>query len=136
MFTTAPSRFAESNSTLFSVRAPVGAINRAKVRCCIGRGIASIKAHNDLDSYIYYLMLSLKKVFDNYNGEGTVFGSINRKSLEEIKIVIPQTEFALSINNIFKAHDRRIESLEEENSRLSTLRDTLLPKLMSGEIKI
>ena len=81
-------------------------------------------------------MLSLKKVFDNYNGEGTVFGSINRKSLEEIKIVIPQTEFALSINNIFKAHDRRIESLEEENSRLSTLRDTLLPKLMSGEIKI
>lgn len=136
VFTTAPSRFAEANSTLFSVRAPVGAINRAKVRCCIGRGIASIKAHNDLDSYIYYLMLSLKNTFANYNGEGTVFGSINRKSLEEIKVVIPEIEFALHINKVFKAIDRRIESLEEENQHLASIRDTLLPRLMSGEIEV
>lgn len=136
VYTKSPTRIAEGNSILFSVRAPVGAINRAKGICCIGRGVASIRSKHKCDSYLYYLMLSLRKLFDSYNGEGTVFGSINKKALEGISVIIPVEHLMSEINEKFNAIDNRIKALTEENQKLSVLRDTLLPKLMSGEIEL
>ena len=134
LYTTAPSRFAEVGSTLMSVRAPVGDINMALLRCCIGRGVASIKSNCDCDSYIYYLMKSLKKRFDIYNGEGTVFGSVGRDTLKGMLITIPPSsvisDFEMNISKI----DSRIKTNELESHRLASLRDTLLPRLMSGEL--
>ena len=134
LYTTAPSRFAEVGSTLMSVRAPVGDINMALLRCCIGRGVASIKSNCDCDSYIYYLMKSLKKRFDIYNGEGTVFGSVGRDTLRGLLITIPPSsvisDFEMNISKI----DLRIKTNELESQRLASLRDTLLPRLMSGEL--
>ena len=134
LYTTAPSRFAEVGSTLMSVRAPVGDINMALLRCCIGRGVASIKSNCDCDSYIYYLMKSLKKRFDIYNGEGTVFGSVGRDTLRGLLITIPPSsvisDFEMNISKI----DSRIKTNELESQRLASLRDTLLPRLMSGEL--
>ena len=136
LYTTAPSRFAEVGSTLMSVRAPVGDINMALLRCCIGRGVASIKSNCDCDSYIYYLMKSLKKRFDIYNGEGTVFGSVGRDTLRGMLITIPPSsvisDFEMNISKI----DSRIKTNELESQRLASLRDTLLPRLMSGELKV
>ena len=134
LYTTAPSRFAEVGSTLMSVRAPVGDINMALLRCCIGRGVASIKSNCDCNSYIYYLMKSLKKRFDIYNGEGTVFGSVGRDTLKGMLITIPPSsvisDFEMNISKI----DSRIKTNELESHRLASLRDTLLPRLMSGEL--
>ena len=134
LYTTAPSRFAEVGSTLMSVRAPVGDINMSLLRCCIGRGVASIKSNCDCDSYIYYLMKSLKKRFDIYNGEGTVFGSVGRDTLRGMLITIPPSsvisDFEMNISKI----DSRIKTNELESQRLASLRDTLLPRLMSGEL--
>ena len=134
LYTTAPSRFAEVGSTLMSVRAPVGDINMALLRCCIGRGVASIKSNCDCNSYIYYLMKSLKKRFDIYNGEGTVFGSVGRDTLRGLLITIPPSsvisDFEMNISKI----DSRIKTNELESQRLASLRDTLLPRLMSGEL--
>ena len=134
LYTTAPSRFAEVGSTLMSVRAPVGDINMALLRCCIGRGVASIKSNCDCDSYIYYLMKSLKKRFDIYNGEGTVIGSVGRDTLRGLLITIPPSsvisDFEMNISKI----DLRIKTNELESQRLASLRDTLLPRLMSGEL--
>ena len=134
LYTTAPSRFAEVGSTLMSVRAPVGDINMALLRCCIGRGVASIKSNCDCDSYIYYLIKSLKKRFDIYNGEGTVFGSVGRDTLRGMLITIPPSsvisDFEMNISKI----DSRIKTNELESQRLASLRDTLLPRLMSGEL--
>ena len=136
LYTTAPSRFAEVGSTLMSVRAPVGDINMALLRCCIGRGVASIKSNCDCDSYIYYLMKSLKKRFDIYNGEGTVFGSVGRDTLRGMLITIPPSsvisDFEMNISKI----DSRIKTNELESLRLASLRDTLLPRLMSGELTV
>ena len=134
LYTTAPSRFAEVVSTLMSVRAPVGDINMALLRCCIGRGVASIKSNCDCNSYIYYLMKSLKKRFDIYNGEGTVFGSVGRDTLRKMLITIPPSsvisDFEINVSKI----DSRIKINELESQRLASLRDTLLPRLMSGEL--
>lgn len=136
VFTTEPKRLAVANSVLFSVRAPVGDINVAQEECCIGRGVASIKSKYGHDSYLFYTMKSLHKLFDSFDGEGTVFGSINKKTLSAIQILLPSDGIVEQFNNIASSFDNRIRSLSEESSRLSLLRDTLLPRLMSGELEV
>ena len=136
VFTTEPKRLAVANSVLFSVRAPVGDINVAKEECCIGRGVASIKSKYGHDSYLFYAMKSLHKLFDSFDGEGTVFGSINKKTLSAIQILLPSDGIVEQFNNVASSFDDRIRSLSDENSRISTLRDTLLPRLMSGELEV
>lgn len=136
LFTTEPKRFAEPLSTLLSVRAPVGDINIATEKCCIGRGLASIKSKNSHYSYIYYLLLSMRKRFNVFNGEGTVFGSINKDSLNGMNIIIPPISATTKFDEIVKMLDKRILEAHQENLRLSTLRDTLLPRLMSGELQV
>ena len=136
VFTTDPKRLAVANSVLFSVRAPVGDINVAKEECCIGRGVASIKSKSSHDSYLFYTMKSLHKLFDSFDGEGTVFGSINKKTLSAIQILLPSEGIVEQFNNIASSFDNRIRRLSDENSHLSLLRDTLLPRLMSGELEV
>ena len=136
VFTTEPKRLAVANSVLFSVRAPVGDINVAKEECCIGRGVASIKSKYGHDSYLFYAMKSLHKLFDSFDGEGTVFGSINKKTLSAIQILLPSDGIVEQFNNVASSFDDRIRSLSDENSRLSLLRDTLLPRLMSGDLEV
>lgn len=136
VFTTEPKRLAVVNSVLFSVRAPVGDINVTKEECCIGRGVASIKSKYGHDSYLFYTMKSLHKLFDSFDGEGTVFGSINKKTLSAIQILLPSDGIVEQFNDIASSFDNRIRSLSDENSRLSLLRDTLLPRLMSGELEV
>ena len=81
-------------------------------------------------------MLSQRTSLDIYNGEGTVFGSINRNALEGLKIIIPPHKIIDKFDEIVVGIDSAIKSHFLENERLSILRDTLLPKLMSGEIEV
>lgn len=136
LYTTEPTRFAEPMSVLLSVRAPVGDINIATQRCCIGRGVASIKSKSDDNVYIYCCLKELRPQLNQYNGEGTVFGSINRKELEWLTLCIPPQEIIHRFNNVVCDMDLTMLNLFEQNNNLATLRDTLLPKLMNGEIKV
>ena len=136
LFTTEPKRFTEPLSTLLSVRAPVGDINVATEKCCIGRGLAAIKSKSYHSSYILYLLKSLRRRFDVYNGEGTVFGSINKDTLNGLNIVIPPNSAIREFNDIVQVSDSEILESYNEDIRLQALRDTLLPRLMSGQIKL
>ena len=136
LYTTMPKRYAEPMSILLSVRAPVGDINVAIEKCCIGRGLASISSKRGLHSFLLYLVKSLKIRLEVFNGEGTVFGSINKNTLTQFKIIIPPIEMQEKFNEIIQRHDCMVLELHKEIINLSTQRDTLLPKLMSGEIKL
>ena len=136
LYTTEPTRYAEPMSVLLSVRAPVGDINIATQRCCIGRGVASIKSKTDDNAYMYCCLKELRPQLDQYNGEGTVFGSINRKELEGLALCIPKNEVISQFNNVVLGMDRQMLNLFQQTQNLTTLRDTLLPKLMNGEIKL
>ena len=136
LYTTEPSRIADQNSVLLSVRAPVGDTNIAYNKCCIGRGLASIKAKHGYNSFIFYMIKSMKDQFDMYNGEGTVFGSINRDSLNSLNVIVPTNDVINKFEKIVAPLDLKYKSLFTENLLLTQQRDTLLPKLMSGELKI
>ena len=136
LFTTAPSRMAKKYDTLMSVRAPVGDLNIANEDCCIGRGLAAIHAKDNHQSFVHYTIVALKPKLDMYNGEGTVFGCINRDSLSNMEIVIPCKQNLDKFDSLISALDAEIFYRSEENRRLMILRDSLLPELMSGEMEL
>ena len=136
LFTTEPKRMARANDTLMSVRAPVGDLNVAHTDCCIGRGLAAIHSKTNHQSFVHYTMFSLKKQLDVFNGEGTVFGSINRNSLNEMPIIIPSDETLDEFESLVSPMDKVIRNNYDEIYRLESIRDYLLPKLMSGELDI
>lgn len=136
LYTTEPKRMACANDTLMSVRAPVGDLNVAHTDCCIGRGLATIHSKNNHQSFVLYTMFSLKKQLDVFNGEGTVFGSINRNSLNEMPLLIPSSEKLDEFEALVAPMDAAIRNNYDEICRLEQLRDTLLSKLMSGELDV
>lgn len=136
LYTTEPKRMACTNDTLMSVRAPVGDLNVAHTDCCIGRGLAAIHSKDDHQSFVLYTMFSFKKQLDVFNGEGTVFGSIKRISLNEMPILIPSSEKIDEFETLVAPMDAAIRNNYDEICRLEQLRDSLLPKLMSGELDV
>lgn len=138
VFTTQPTRFAEINDTLISVRAPVGTQNMATEKCCIGRGVAAFryKANSLFHSYTYYKLKSLLDDIKQYNDNGTVFGSISKSDLENIDIVIPYKGTILNFQKQVKPIDDKILNNNNEIQTLTQTRDNLLPKLMNREIII
>lgn len=136
LYTTEPKRMACANDILMSVRAPVGDLNIAHTDCCIGRGLAAIHSKTNHQSFVLYTMFSLRKQLDVFNGEGTVFGSINRNSLNDMPILIPSDEAIEEFERIVAPMDAAIRNNYDEICRLQTVRDSLLPRLMSGELDV
>ena len=136
VFTTEPKRFAEKFDTLISVRAPVGAQNMADEKCCIGRGVASFryKEEKSFYSYTYYKMMSLMEEIKQFNESGTVFGSISKSDFENLSIIIPDAESIICFQKNVKPIDDKIYNNQTQINTLSNLRNTLLPKLMNGEV--
>ncbi len=138
IFTTEPKRFAEKFDTLISVRAPVGAQNMANEKCCIGRGVAAFKykEHQSFFSYTYYKLASLMNEIKQFNEAGTVFGSISKSDFENIDIVKPPKSLIEKFEIKVKPIDLKILENSKQIQTLTQLRDTLLPKLMSGEVRV
>ena len=136
LFTTEPKRMAEPGDVLLSVRAPVGDLNVAYEKCCIGRGLGAIHSKTGASSFMLYTMFALKPQLDVFNGEGTVFGSINRDGLSNLPVNIPSAEIIAKFEAVVRPMDNLIRTNYEEICRLQSIRDNLLPKLMSGEIDV
>jgi len=136
VFTTEPKRLAEKYDTLISVRAPVGAQNMAFEECCIGRGVAAISHPKGYFSYTYYKVNSIMKQISAFNDTGTVFGSISKKDLERISITIPPAELIEKFNEVGGSLEVKVHHNEESINNLKVTRDALLPKLMSGQVRV
>jgi type I restriction enzyme S subunit len=136
IYCTAPKRFAEKNDTLISVRAPVGDINMALERCCIGRGVGAARHKSSSRSYTYYSMLHLREHFNTFEAEGTVFGSINQKDFKALRWISCPSRIVEAFEGSAGLYDEKIELCSLNILNLTNSRDTLLPKLLSGEIRV
>jgi type I restriction enzyme S subunit len=134
MFCTAPTRYAKAGDTLVSVRAPVGDINMADEECCIGRGVAAVRHKSGATTFTYHAMANLYPDFAAYEAEGTVFGSINKQNFENLRCIIPPPNIVTAYERLAGPLDDQIRTLEHQSRTLATLRDMLLPKLLSGEL--
>lgn len=128
-------RIANKGDILLSVRAPVGRINIANNKLVIGRGLSALHAKSGHNSFLLY---TLKRIFafeDQY-GSGTVFNSINKKDIEQLKFIQPPQEVLDNFEKHVSKFDSLIESNTKEIEELQELRDYLLPRLLSGEIDL
>jgi len=132
----APTRLASAGDTLVSVRAPVGDINMALVGCAVGRGVAAVRHRSGSRSFTYYAMRGLRREFDVFESEGTVFGSLSKKDFHRLRVPALAPADVARFEDLAGPLDRRIELNERESRTLAALRDALVPKLISGELRI
>ena len=125
---------AEPDDTLVSVRAPVGTINMAWEKCCIGRGLATLRHKSGCRSFTYYAVNELQREIAQYEHTGTVFGAINKQQFETLPTLEPPAKVIDTFRAFVQNWDERIRLNTAENRTLAALRDTLLPKLISGEL--
>ena len=116
---TDPTKIAQKDDILISVRAPIGALNMANTACCIGRGLAALTPNKRLCSgkYLWYA-LSGKVTELNNKGTGSTFKAINKSVLAETEIPLPPLET-----------QRRIAAVLDKVSALIALRRQQLDKL-------
>jgi len=136
VYCTAPTRIAEAFDILISVRAPVGALNITLEKCAIGRGVAALRMKQFSNGFLFYFMSTRKDLWDRFNSEGTVFGCLNKTEFQKIDLVIPSDTTMGQFDTVIKPIEAIIRKNEVENRLLVGIRDSLLPRLMSGKIRV
>lgn len=122
-------------SVLFSSRAPIGYITIAKNDICTNQGFKSVVPTNAGTAFIYYVLKTNTKRIENMSS-GTTFIEASGSLIKSLSIVIPKAEVLDEFEQIADPIFKQQMILEEESSRLSQLRDTMLPRLMSGELAV
>ncbi len=135
-FCTEPSRIAKADDTLVSVRAPVGAINMAWEECCIGRGVAALRHRSSSPTYTYYSLWANQGAVQEYEHSGTVFGAITGKQFKALEVVEPVAEVVQAFASSVRSNDEKIRRNAAESRSLAAQRDALLPRLLSGEVRV
>jgi type I restriction enzyme S subunit len=124
-YTSKVTKLAKKDEVLMSVRAPVGDLNFAPCDLCIGRGLASIKAKNGNNKFIYY---ALKYNVNNLlrQGSGTTFDSVNKDVINDFELIIPEDSTDRDkVTNVLSALDSKIELNNRINAELEAMAKTL-----------
>ena len=122
--------------TIFiTCRGTVGKVCLTACNMAMNQSNYAIKAMDGYSQYyVYYLVKSVvERLIKKSNG--AVFSAITSKDFDE-EILIPSKKAVEDFTNVIDGFFRRIVTIGSENSHLSLLRDTLLPRLMSGEIEV
>lgn len=122
--------------TIFiTCRGTVGKVCLAACDMAMNQSNYAIKAIDGYSQcYVFFLVKSVvERLIKKSNG--AVFSAITSKDFDE-EILIPSQKAVEDFTNVIDGFFRRIFTIGTENSRLSTLRDTLLPRLMSGELEV
>lgn len=120
---------AEANDILMSVRAPVGPVNFATQKVCIGRGLAAIRAGKKIDN-VYLFNYLLKHENEIIGNEGAVFNSINKSQIESIEIPLPplekQQRIVAILDEAFEAIEKAKANAEQNLKNTKELFDSYL----------
>ena len=110
-----PTKIAEKDDILMSVRAPVGDLNIATAKCCIGRGLAGIRAKKD-KCYFKYLFYFLRSKYNELNqmSTGSTFKAISKNNILNIEGNIPEIkEQKIIVSKLDKIQDLIIKTEEQ-----------------------
>lgn len=121
VFCDVPRKIAEPLDVLLSVRAPIGAVNVAKEKCCIGRGLSALRHKKGNSKFLFYLMKHIQERWYAFDSQGTVFGCIGKDHISTFPVIVPKTNEGqqkiasiLSVyDDLIELNERRIKILEE-----------------------
>ncbi len=135
-FTSDPKRINKIGDILFCIRATIGNIEIAKEEFCLGRGVAAISPKEE--HFRYFVLLHLKRIINELisNASGSVILGLSKDDINNYPILIPPNELLLKFHKKINSVFLKLENNNKQIRTLEKLRDTLLPKLMSGEVRV
>jgi len=125
----------EKDSVLLSFKLTVGRVAIADTRLTTNEAIARFILPDKCYREFLYLYLKQYK-YENLGSTSSIATAVNSKTIKGMKIIVPPTDMINRFSNNTKPLFEQIRVLQQESNRLAELRDTLLPKLMSGELKV
>ena len=125
----------EENTVLLSFKLTIGRVSIADSRLTTNEAIARFVL--PANYYREFLYLYLKQYnYSNLGSTSSIATAVNSKTIKTMKLLVPTIEVLSCFSSISNKMFEKIKYLQRESSRLSSLRDTLLPRLMSGELRI
>jgi type I restriction enzyme S subunit len=136
IYCSAPTRYAQAGDVLMSVRAPVGALNIATYKCGIGRGLCSVRHKSGSTGLTYLFLKACVERIEGVAGEGALFRSLSKQQLATLPVLAPSNGVIESLACTIEPLIDRMQVAAEQVDSLSALRDTLLPRLISGKLRL
>ncbi|MGK0737668.1 restriction endonuclease subunit S [Yokenella regensburgei] len=124
------------DTVLMSSRAPIGYLALVKTPMAINQGYIAIPSSRNLSPE--YIIYWLENIMDDIKGMagGTTFAEISKTTFKTISLVIPSKDTVDEFTRLTHQHFEKIVSNTKQITALTALRDTLLPKLISGELSL
>ena len=137
VYCSSPTKIAQYNDILLSVRAPVGPTNLSPGTVCIGRGLAAIRPDDSLDlKYLLYYFRYFETQL-SAKGTGTTFKAINQKLIKNLEIPIPplneQSRVVAHIEELFSELDKAVDTLKTTKEQLEVYRQAVLKAAFEGK---
>ena len=131
-----PTKIAEKDDILLSVRAPVGPTNLAPCRVCIGRGLTAIRPSEVLLTRYVLLFFRYFEAQLASKGTGTTFKAITQDVVKNLEIPIPplseQERIVARIEELFSQLDAGVETLKKTKAQLAVYRQAVLKEAFVG----
>ena len=123
-------------TVLFSSRAPIGYIAIAAGEVTTNQGFKSVVPKSEVGTpFVYFFLKNTLPVIEGM-ASGSTFKEVSGSTMKNVPAVIPDAETLTRFSDFCSPIFAQQRILEEQNQSLATMRDNLLPKLMSGEIDV
>jgi len=123
-------------TTIISARGTVGKLALAGIPITINQSCYGIRGINGYPDYFIYYLLRIIVSDLKRKTHGTVFETITRQTFDTVNIIVPPVNIAQQFDNFVKTHNEKILNNLFESQILEQIRDTLLPRLISGNLRI
>ncbi|MFO1255192.1 MAG: restriction endonuclease subunit S [Sphingomonadaceae bacterium] len=121
----------DAGDILLSVRAPVGEVNVAPDRLCIGRGLAGLRPIEGDHDFLYFALGGLAPVFARLS-QGSTFDAINGKDLRSIRLLVPPLDEQRRIAEVLRSVDETIGTSQEALGQSRVVQSSLITDLCFG----
>ena len=125
-----------AGTLLMSSRAPVGYLAISAIPVAINQGFIAMKCNESASNYFMLNWCQQNMAEIEGRATGTTFAEISKQNFRPIPIILPSQEIMTTFSERVAPLYARITANLRESRTLDALRDTLLPKLLSGEISI
>lgn len=123
-------------TVLFSSRAPIGYIAIASNDVTTNQGFKSVVPHKEIGTpYVYYYLIHNLPLIES-KASGSTFKEVSGSVMKSVEAMIPDSTTLTKFNDFCRPIFELQAKLEQENRDLAALRDSLLPRLMSGEVDV
>ena len=123
-------------SVLFSSRAPIGYIAITAGEVCTNQGFKSVVPLEHIGTaFVYYFLKDNLPIIEGM-ASGSTFKEISGSTMKSVPAFIPDPETLRKFSDFCTPVFKQQQTLEEQNRTLAQIRDSLLPKLMSGELDV